>query len=49
MSHLASRSTQSRNSKIARLGAAVRKTWTEARYTDRRLMEMRTNLTRHVG
>ncbi|HET9842241.1 MAG TPA: hypothetical protein VFQ01_09570 [Nocardioides sp.] len=35
--------------KVARLAAAVRQSWTEARYTDRRLMEIRTNLTRHSG
>jgi hypothetical protein len=36
-------------SKVARLTAAVRKNWTEARYADRQLMAMRTDLTRHVG
>jgi hypothetical protein len=38
-----------RSSKVTRLTATVRKTWADARYADRRLMEMRTNLTRHAG
>ena len=37
------------STKVARLTAAVRRSWTEARYADRRLMELRTNLIRHVG
>jgi hypothetical protein len=49
MSHVATRSTHPRTSKLARLTTAVRKSWTEARYTDRELMEMRTNLSRHAG
>jgi hypothetical protein len=36
-------------SKVARLSAAVRRSWTEARHADRQLMAMRTNLVRHVG
>jgi hypothetical protein len=35
--------------KVARLSAAVRRSWTEARQADRQLMAMRTNLTRHSG
>ncbi len=38
-----------RTSKVSRFAAAVRKNWAEARYADRRLMEMRTHLTRHSG
>jgi hypothetical protein len=48
MSHIAT-SPHGRTSKIARLTASMRKTWTDARLTDRRLMEMRTNLSRHSG
>jgi len=39
----------STTTKVARLTAAVRRSWSEARYADRRLMELRTNLIRHVG
>ena len=49
MSHVAPISSGSRTSRIAKLSAALRQTWNEARYTDRRLMEMRTNLSRHSG
>lgn len=35
--------------RIAKFASAVRRNWAEARYADRRLMEMRTNLTRHSG
>jgi hypothetical protein len=41
--------TQRPSSKVARLTAAVRRSWTEARNADRRLMEMRTELSRHSG
>jgi hypothetical protein len=37
------------STKVARLTAAVRRSWTEARYADRQLMALRTNLVRHVG
>lgn len=47
MSHVSR--TSSRPTKVARLTAAVRRSWTEGRYLDRRLMEMRTNLSRHSG
>jgi hypothetical protein len=46
MSHTA---TTSRGSKISRVTQAIRRSWAEARYADRRLMEMRTNLSRHSG
>jgi hypothetical protein len=49
MSYVTPASSNARASRIARLAAVVRKNWTEARYTDRRLMEMRTNLSRHAG
>jgi hypothetical protein len=39
----------SSHSRIARFASAVRRNWAEARYADRRLMEMRTNLSRHSG
>ena len=46
MSYITSPSFNGRTSKVT---AAVRKTWTDARRVDRRLMEMRTNLSRHSG
>lgn len=49
MSHITPTSSSNRTSKVTRLTAAMRKTWTDARYADRRLMEMRTNLSRHSG
>ena len=49
MSYVTPASSNTPTSKVARLRAAVRKNWTEARYADRRLMEMRTNLSRHAG
>ena len=47
MSHITAASTGT--SKVTRLVANVRRNWTEARRLDRRLMEMRTNLSRHSG
>jgi hypothetical protein len=49
MSHVTAAAPNTPTSKVARLTSAVRRNWTEARYTDRRLMEMRTKLTRHSG
>jgi hypothetical protein len=49
MSYASSTSSHPRIAKIARLTHAVRKNWSEARYADRQLMEMRTNLSRHSG
>jgi hypothetical protein len=49
MSYTTSAPSHSGTSTVARVTAAVRKIWTDARYTDRRLMEMRTNLSRHSG
>lgn len=36
-------------SKVALITQAVRRSWTQARYADRQLMAMRTDLIRHVG
>jgi hypothetical protein len=49
LSYITPASSNDRSSKVARLTAAARKTWTEARCVDHRLMEMRTNLSRHSG
>ncbi|HEY2877277.1 hypothetical protein [Nocardioides sp.] len=49
MSHATSDTSHRSTSKVARLTTAVRKSWTEARYTDRQLMALRTNLSRHSG
>jgi hypothetical protein len=49
MSYTTPASSNAPISKVTRLTSAVRKTWTDARYADRELMEMRTNLSRHSG
>ncbi|MBA2558754.1 MAG: hypothetical protein H0V07_02520 [Propionibacteriales bacterium] len=49
MSHITPASFNGRISTVTRLAAGMRKTWTDARYVDRRLMEMRTKLSRHSG
>ena len=49
MSHVAPAARTTAISRIARLGAAVRRNWTEARHADRQLMELRTHLSRHSG
>ena len=49
MSYVTAPASNTLTSKVARLTAAVRRTWTEARYTDRQLMAMRTDLSRHSG
>jgi hypothetical protein len=49
MSHITPASSNTSLSKVTRLTSAVRRTWTDARYADRELMEMRTNLSRHAG
>ena len=36
-------------SRVSRFASAVRRNWTEARYADRQLMALRTNLSRHSG
>jgi hypothetical protein len=46
MSH---RTHTTSHARLARFATAVRRNWAEARYADRRLMEMRTNLSRHAG
>jgi hypothetical protein len=49
MSHITLASSSGRASGVTRLTAAMRKTWADARYADRRLMEMRTKLSRVAG
>ena len=49
MSHITPASSNGRTSSVARFTAAMRKTWADARYADRRLMEMRTKLSRVSG
>ncbi len=49
MSYATPASSNTPASRVARLAVAARRNWTEARYVDRRLMEMRTNLSRHAG
>jgi hypothetical protein len=49
MSYVTAAASNTSASKVARLTAAVRRNWSEARYADRQLMALRTNLTRHVG
>jgi hypothetical protein len=49
MSHITPASSSGRTSSVTRVAAAMRKTWAEARYADRRLMEMRTKLSRVSG
>jgi hypothetical protein len=49
MYHITSASSNGRTSSVTRLTAAMRKTWADARYADRRLMEMRTKLSRVSG
>jgi len=48
MSHVTPAPSKS-TSKVARLTAAWRRSWAEARFTDRQLMAMRTQLTRYSG
>jgi hypothetical protein len=36
-------------SHVTRMTDALRKNWNQARLTDRELLALRTNLTRHVG
>ncbi len=50
MSHRTRASSASRRpAKAARMSQAIRKSWTQARLTDRELMALRTNLSRHSG
>jgi hypothetical protein len=49
MSYIAQAPSRTGTSKVAQLTHIVRRRWTEARLTDRQLMEMRTNLSRHAG
>jgi hypothetical protein len=49
MSYGTSAACNGRISKVTRLTAAMRRSWTEARYADRELLGMRTKLSRHSG
>jgi hypothetical protein len=49
MSYIAQSPSHIGTSKVAHLTRIVRRRWTEARLTDRQLMEMRTKLSRHSG
>jgi hypothetical protein len=49
MSHAAPAPFTIATSKVARLTHVVRRSWSQARLTDRQLMELRTNLSRHAG
>ncbi len=49
MSHITSALSTGRAVTVARLSAAMRKNWAEARSADRQLMALRTNLSRHSG
>jgi hypothetical protein len=49
MSHVSIASSASRTAKVARMTKALRQSWTQARLTDRELMALRTNLSRHSG
>jgi hypothetical protein len=49
MSHVAPASSHRTHSKLAQLAAQIRRSWNEAGVLDRKLMEMRTNLSRHSG
>lgn len=46
---MTSPSTNEGSSKVTRLSAALGRAWSGARGVDRRLMEMRTDLSRHSG
>jgi hypothetical protein len=49
MSHAKHASPLSRTAKVARMTKALRTSWTQARLTDRELMALRTDLSRHSG
>lgn len=49
MSHVIRASRSTGATKVARVTEALRKSWNQARLTDRELMALRTNLVRHVG
>jgi len=49
MSHVIRSSSARRTDSVARMTQALRKSWTQARLTDRELMSLRTNLSRHAG
>jgi len=49
MSYIAQAQSHTNTPKVAQLTRILRRRWTEARLTDRQLMELRTNLSRHSG
>jgi hypothetical protein len=49
MSHFHPAPSSGLPARVTRLTTAVRKTWADARYADRRLMELRTKLSRLSG
>jgi hypothetical protein len=49
MSYYAQAPSHTGASKVAHLTRILRSRWAQARLTDRQLMEMRTNLSRHSG
>jgi hypothetical protein len=49
MSYVAPASSHRSTAKVTRFTALMRRSWNEARLVDRRLMEMRTELSRHSG
>jgi hypothetical protein len=49
MSHTTAATSHKSASTLTRVTSAMRRTWADARYADRSLMELRTNLSRHSG
>ena len=49
MSHAYRALSANRTATVSRLTGALRKNWNQARLTDRELMALRTNLSRHSG
>jgi hypothetical protein len=49
MSYITQAQSHTNTLRVAHLTRILRRRWTEARLTDRQLMEMRTNLSRHSG
>jgi hypothetical protein len=49
MSHLSRPRSSGPATRLIHLAAAMRRSWSDARFADRRVMEMRTRLSRHSG
>jgi hypothetical protein len=49
MLHTTETRSSGRPSRVSRLTDVMRRSWAEARYADRRLMELRTHISRHSG